>query len=475
MGKYSRLGRNTLLVFVGNAGAKLIGLFMLPFYTNWLSVEDYGTTDMITVYVSFLMGIVTCSITDAIFIFPKGQEKKVQEKYFSSAISFLGISFCLTAFLFLLLELISKNNNISNSFFENIWLIYGMLVSMVVQQFAQQFTRSIDKMWVYSITGIILTSFTAILAILLIPVYGVIGYVISIIGANLVAALYSVIFSKGYSYFSINAISIPSCKEMLKYSIPMIPNGIMWWLVNAFNRPLMETYLGMHAIGIFAVSNKFPGILSMIFTVFISSWQISVLEEFGKKGYEVFFNRIFRTVVVGLIFIFLCITLFSKPLVMLFASEEYIQAWEYIPILSLGAVFSCISGFLGTNFSASRESKYFFYSSILGALTAIFMNFILVPNFDIWGASLSVLLSFMVMSISRIYYGWKYVHITDSWKYLYMMGLCILFIFSTNTFSQYYINIPILLIITFFILLINKDIIQILKDKIFNYIHNNKN
>lgn len=47
MNKYKRLGKNTLLVFIGNAGSKLIGLVMLPFYTSWLSVEDYGVTDII--------------------------------------------------------------------------------------------------------------------------------------------------------------------------------------------------------------------------------------------------------------------------------------------------------------------------------------------------------------------------------------------------------------------------------------------
>ena len=57
MNKYKRLGKNTLLVFIGNAGSKLIGLVMLPFYTSWLSVEDYGVTDIINVYVSFWLAL----------------------------------------------------------------------------------------------------------------------------------------------------------------------------------------------------------------------------------------------------------------------------------------------------------------------------------------------------------------------------------------------------------------------------------
>ena len=74
MNKYKRLGKNTFLVFIGNTGSKLIALVMLPFYTSWLSVEDYGVTDIINVYVSFLVSIVSCCIAESIFIFnPKDQ------------------------------------------------------------------------------------------------------------------------------------------------------------------------------------------------------------------------------------------------------------------------------------------------------------------------------------------------------------------------------------------------------------------
>ena len=66
MNKYKRLGKNTFLVFIGNTGSKLIALVMLPFYTSWLSVEDYGVTDIINVYVSFLVSIVSCCIAESI-------------------------------------------------------------------------------------------------------------------------------------------------------------------------------------------------------------------------------------------------------------------------------------------------------------------------------------------------------------------------------------------------------------------------
>ena len=43
------MGKNTLLMFLGNIGSKSLSFLMLPFYTSFLSVADYGTVDLIQV------------------------------------------------------------------------------------------------------------------------------------------------------------------------------------------------------------------------------------------------------------------------------------------------------------------------------------------------------------------------------------------------------------------------------------------
>ena len=424
MGKYRRLGKNTLLVFAGNAGSKLIGLLMLPFYTRWLSPADYGTTDIVTVYVTVLSYLVTCCISEAIFVFPKGVEKKEQKEYFSSGIAFILIMFCLTGSIFIAINYFTINCHWNNGFVNNLWLIYFMLISTSLQQYTQQFVRSIDKMVVYSTTGIINTVATIIFAVLFIPLYHVKGYIWSIIIANLLGTVYSFLTSKSDKYISINSISTATCKKMLHYTIPLIPNGIMWWIVAALNRPMMEKYLGFHDIGIYAVANKFPGILSMLFTLFGTAWQISVLEEFYKPGYKTFFNNMMRFLFSIMCIALLILALCSKLLISIFAAPEFFEAWRYVPFLVLGVLFSNIAGFAGSHFLATKESKYYFYSSVWGALVAIASNILLIPTIGILGSVLSTLTSFFVMAIFRIYYGWKYVKITHISNYLLMFGGC---------------------------------------------------
>jgi O-antigen/teichoic acid export membrane protein len=101
-------------------GARVIGLLMLPFYTRWLSVEDYGTTDIINVYVSLLLGLVTACIAEAVFIFPKGQPVEQQKSYFSSGLCFAFLSLGITAVLFKAASGIFAYKEISNRFTDNV-------------------------------------------------------------------------------------------------------------------------------------------------------------------------------------------------------------------------------------------------------------------------------------------------------------------------------------------------------------------
>lgn len=458
--KYSRMGKNTLLVIVGTAGSKFLSFLMLPFYTKWLPVADFGTVDIINIYASFLLSLATCSIAEAVFVFPKGQEKEEQIKFFTSGIHFIFFSFIFLFFILFAVKFVCGLLDISNSFINNIWLIYGILTTSAIQQYAQQFSRSIDKIEVYSISGIILTATTIIFSFILIPRHGVLGYVLALCLAPLVTAAYTLAASGATKFYRPQMGNMKSCRKMLKYSIPLVPNTMMWWLVGSLNRPVMEAFVGIEAIGLYAIAHRFPSVITSAFSMFAISWQISVLEEFGKPGYTVFFNKVFRWVVFLMILLSCVLSVFSSLIIDILVDSRYYESWRYIPVLTLSSVYMSISGFAGSNFSATKESKYFFYSSVWGALTAILANLILIPTIGIMGAAISVVLSFIVMSFSRCYYCWKYVKIEKIVRIAICLVLNLLVVLEVLC-VQIIILKSLLLLVTFLlIVLVNVDIFK---------------
>jgi O-antigen/teichoic acid export membrane protein len=322
-------------------------------------------------------------------------------------------------------------------------------------------------MKVYSIAGIILTGSVALFSFFFIPLQGIFGYVVALCLANLITSIYTFLSIGAYKYFTIKSFRSITCVEMLKYSFPLVPNAVMWWLLYTLNRPLIESHLGMHEVGIFAVASKFPTILNFLLAIFSTSWQISVIEEFNLNGYAFFFNKILRYAVFFFIMLACIISLGSKLLVSLFATDEFINAWKYIPILTLGAVFSCVASLIGSNFSAVRKSKYYLWSSIYSSLTAIILNIILIPKYGLIGASIAILFSCIVLVISRIIYAKKYVEITHKIQYFCMIIAYSCIILSLLLIDNIFILYTICSLLFVTIIVINYD----MKEDIMNMIN----
>ena len=462
MSKYKRLGKNVVLVFFGNAGSKLLNLLLLPFYTRWLSVEDYGITDMLNVYVMLLTGLVTASIAEAVFVFPKTATKEEQKSYFSSGLFIAIVFLAVAAILFLLSRYLFIKWDYESIFTDYTPQIYALLFVNFLQSYFQQFCRGIDKMKIYSTTGIILTVSTALFSFFFIPQLGVDGFIIAMILASFTAAVYSITASGGLRFFAMRLISKSHYLEMLKYSVPLIPNALMWWFIGYLNRPLIESYAGLKEVGLLAVANKFPSAVTMVFAVFFYSWQISVMEEFGKKDYKAFYNNILKVLVFALCLCSIGLAIFSELIIGLMTSESYHKAWVYIPILALAPLFQAISSFSSANFMAAKTTKYVFYSSIVGAIASLALNFTLIPVLGLWGAVISIVIAHILMAVTRVCFAWRYVELTEIKLLVITLMLtaiiALAIIFIINSFYKW---LSIIAILTALLLLNRKLLAQL--------------
>lgn len=469
--RYKKLGLNTVWVFVGKAGGSIIGLLMLPFYTHYLATEEYGTTDLITTYAGILMSILSCCIADSIFIFPKDADDKGKTQYYSSGFVFAGIMTCFIGAICYVLYYFSNKYGWESVLFNRIWFILAFAVCQFLQQYTQSFTRSLGKMKVYSGSGVVYVGFIALFSLYLLPRYGLNGYLFAMIMANVVSSVYTVIASQSYHYLSI-IFDKNALLDLLRYGIPLIPNSLMWWLVNGLNRPVMEANLGLEALGIYAVANKFPFLLSTLVGIFSTAWSITMLEEFGKPDFNHFFNRTVRmlyfVMIIGACIIAAC----SKLIIMVFADSAYYEAWKYVPVLTLGIIFQNFSGTIGGVFMAERTSKYFFYSSIWGAVSSVLATLLFVKMWGILGAAIAVVISFLVMSIVRLVYSWKHINEMNIWWYCLMTLLYVTFIIVVLIDAPLFVNIPLYLAIIVTICFFGKNEIvpvwNTIKEKVIN-------
>lgn len=435
---YKRLGVNSVFVFLGKAGSGLISILMLPFYTHWLSPGEYGTVDLITTYSTILLSVGSACIADAIFVVPKNSKKEECISFFSSGILFLLIASILLLFIAFVTGYIHAEESFILS---NRWNIVLLSLSMVWLNFMQQFVRTIDKMTVFASAGIVQTLLIAFFSLILIPQYNLQGYINALIFANVLVSVFVIILSKEYAYLRLISINRSSLVRLLQYSIPLIPNSIVWWLVNGLNRPIIESHLGLGALGLYAVAIRFPNLIISLCDVFMNAFSISIIEEYGKSNFQVFFNNIFRLVVLVVVFGAIILSIFSPQLISIFADKEFYNAWYILPVLTISTVFSCSSTIVGGVFIARKQSKYFFYSSIWGALSSIIFTFLLVKIWGLTGCAVAACLSFMIMFVSRLIYAWRDISSFEIGKYINLIMPMILVATISILDIKFYIKV----------------------------------
>lgn len=396
MDKYKKLINNSLVFAIGNFGSRIVSIILVPLYTYYLSTAEYGTVDLVTTTTTMLLPVVSLSIYQAVFRFAMDSQESNGEVLTNSIlITLIG------AFISLLIYPMLSFFNVSNNL---LCYLYLIIVVQAFQNLFAQYTRAIGKVKEFAFNGILQTLVLGISNIIFIVNlnYGVDGYLFSIIISNIVSIAYFTFNINIFKDLDFKKINRELINNMLKFSIPLIPNSFMWWLINASNRYFILYFKGVDVNGLFTVANKIPAILILFTSIFSQAWQLSAIDEYDSKDKSKFYSKIYNYYFVLLIFGTSIILLILKFLVSKFLSPEYFESWKYVPFLLLGVVYSSLSGFLGTNYVASKETKGAFRTSVIGAIIALATNILFVPYLGGIGAGLSTMISFAMAWLIRI-------------------------------------------------------------------------
>ncbi|MCC3648466.1 oligosaccharide flippase family protein [Cytobacillus oceanisediminis] len=396
MNNYKKLINNSLIFAVGNFGSKLIVYFLVPLYTYYLTPVEFGTVDFFITTISFLMPILSFSIADSVlrFVMDKNYDKKV--------VLINSILIIMLGFSVLLVSLPILTNTI---FFKDYLLYFYLLIALkLLNNVFNEYNKGKGLVKLYAVGGILNAFILLISNILLLVIFdkGISGYLNSLIIANMCSSLLAFIGGKIYQDIDIKKVNKRTMKEMLLYSIPLVPNALMWWTMNLSDRYIITFFLGLGANGLYAVANKIPSILNIITSIFFQAWQMSAIEEAESKNKSSFFSNVFNVFWLVMLVSTSFLLTHLKFVIEILVSDDYYSAWKYVPFLLLGVVFSSFSGFLGSNYIAAKKTSGIFKTSVIGAIINIILNITLIPIIGINGAAIGTMISFFIIWLLRI-------------------------------------------------------------------------
>lgn len=400
MSSYKKLINNTLIFGLGRLGSNILSFILVPIFTYYLSSEEYGTVDLIVTTVTMLMPIVSLNIYDAILRFVMDGSEKEESVILGNGLFLSGLSYIFFVFIIILIHKIFGLFD-----FEIIIVMIILLGVQIIERIFGEFARAQGKIKVFALNGILLTFTSGILNIIFLMFlhYKVIGYIVSLIISNIISIIFLMCHIKDSLIFKPNNFNRTLSTNMLYFTIPLIPNTLMWWLINASSRYFISFFLGVSYNGIFAVATKIPTLINIVNQIFTQAWQLSAIEEYKsvKKSefYSSVFNYLSSVLLLGVSFILIIL----KPLIGFVFANEYYIAWTVVPFLLLGTVFSSFSSFLGANYVAAKKTKGVFRTSVVGGGVSLLMNLLLIPRLGMLGAGVSSMISFGLIWITRYF------------------------------------------------------------------------
>ncbi|UUX35237.1 lipopolysaccharide biosynthesis protein [Fundicoccus culcitae] len=456
MSRYKKLLNNSIIFTIGNFGSKLINLFMVPLYTNVLTTSEYGTVDLIITTIGLLVPFFSLSLGHAALRFTIDATSIKDKQSIFNNISLHGL---LASLILLLLYPLINSFSVFSEY--GIYFVLLMILNLFNDLYSQ-FVRGVGLVKQYAINGIIMTLVTVSTNLLLLVVFdfGINGYIISLIIAVFISNLYllfsiSNIINLIPKFFDVNLY-----KEMLSFSIPIIPNTVMWWLINGSTRYFLLYFVGTAANGLFAVANKIPSIISMVTNIFMQAWQLSSFEEYNSSDKDKFYSTIFNGFSTILFIVGSGILVILKPALRILVEQTFYESWTIVPFLIIGVIYQSFSAFLGTNYTASKNTKGTFTTSLYGGVVSVVSSLVLIPTIGTIGAGISTALSFIIMFVLRYVDTKKFVTI-DFDNRIFLGNNLILFVQIVLLFIFEGILLIVLELICFILLiLINKSLLN---------------
>ncbi len=394
--RIKRLFGNTVIFTVGKFVSKMLVFLMMPLYTACLSEAQYSTADLITQLANLLIPLACLGIAEGLFRNAAAKEGD-KEAFFSSGMAILAISsagFLLLSPLLLLLEY----------FASYVWLIVIFVLCSNFHSVCAQYVCAIGRTKTFAFQGILNTALNIGFNLLFLLGFGmkIEGYVLSVVCADFVTTLVLIVYCRLWRAFSFKKISKKIMGEMLRFSLPLIPTTVFWWITGVSDRYLVARMRSDAENGLYAAAYKIPTLLTYMVSVFNEAWRLSAVKESDDPdACADFFGKVFRYYVAIVFVGGAGLIAFAKVASVLLFADSYYQAWLYVPILVLATVFTSFDSFLATAYFTKKKTMVSFYTSMVGAIFNIVLNLIWIPSWGAVGASVATFVSYFAVFVLR--------------------------------------------------------------------------
>lgn len=435
-----RLSKHSVIYGFGVSISQLIGFFLLPLYTRYLTPSDYGVLEIFSVTQAILSIIFVMGLNSALFMAYFNYQNEVDRKtVVSTALIFLtATSLCLS------LILIATASNFSLFFFHSTQYTYFFQIIFLTLFFDTVIViplsifRAKEESKKYVVVSLVRFLMNVSLNIYFIVVLGrgVLGILESgLITTGLLYAFLTPIIIKDIIKETKFRFSKPDLKAMLSFGLLLVPANLGSWILTVFDRYFLLFLSNPHELGLYSLGYKFGLIIKVLIVApFTLAWGpffwFLVKEKNAKKVYS---SVLTYFVLVGM-FVALGLSVLSKDMLVIMTTPLFYGAYKVIPLIALSYVLYGCYFILSAGYHISKKTKY--SPLIIGIASTInlCLNYLLIPTYGMMGAATATVISYMILPIGAFLVSRRYYPIKYEWSRILKIFLVALLIYTGSLY-----------------------------------------
>lgn len=383
---------------IGNIGSKLITFLMVPMYTYFVhDTSDFGYYDICLAVCLLLIPFVTLQLRDGAFRFLLDCDSDTQRKRIVTFVSRTMIST-------MTLTLVIAG---AMALFTNIqYLGYavGLLIAMSLQEVYSQVFRGLGNNRAFVAVGILSALGIGVFSILFVAGLG--WGIKGIFLANIIARILALIVVEArvrlitfHTSWKIDSRQV--AHDIIRYTLPLLPGSLCWWLTGSSDRLFISHFLGLDVNGVYAVAIRFTGIIYTLAIIFYQAWQETAILQYNSPDRDSFFSKMFNSYIFLLAGILVGYVFMLKVNYGWLVASEYRESLNFIYPLGLSAVIFAIAAFFDMGYQCAKDTKRTLPAIVLAAIVNVALNFTLIKPLGVYGVILTLLVTYLVLVIYR--------------------------------------------------------------------------
>lgn len=383
---------------IGNIGSKLITFLMVPLYTYFVhDTGDFGYYDVCLTVCLLLLPFFTLQLRDGAFRFLLDCDDETQRRRIVSFVArTMASSLVITLLVATVLALFTD--------IQHLGYAVGLLIAMSLQEVYSQVFRGLGNNRAFVMVGILSALGIGVFSVIFVAYlhWGIRGIFL----ANIIARLLALVLVEAkvrlitrHTSWNIRIGKVG--RDIIRYTLPLLPGSLCWWLTGSSDRLFVTHFLGLDVNGVYAVAIRFTGIINTLAIIFYQAWQETAILQYHSPDRDRFFSRMFNSYIFLLGIILVGYVFLLKVNYGWLVAPQYHQSLNYIYPLGLSAVLFALSAFFDMGYQCAKDTSRTLPAIVLSAVINVILNFLLIKPLGVYGVILTQVITYTVLFTYR--------------------------------------------------------------------------